>query len=85
LAGLSITLFQGGDNIRHQRKEKFMSAIVAAFHFLALGIGLGSVFFRGIYLKELRGEQSEQILRRLFLCDTLWGVAAALWPARYVI
>jgi putative membrane protein len=54
------------------------SAIVAALHYLALGIGLPAVFLRG---RALKGSLDDAGLRRLFAADTAWGVAAALWVA----
>lgn len=53
-----------------------ISAIVAALHFLALGIGLPSVYLRG---RALRGRLDTEGLRRLFAADNVWGLAAALW------
>jgi putative membrane protein len=54
------------------------SAIVAALHYLALGIGLPAVFLRG---RALKGTLDDAGLRRLFAADTVWGIAAALWVA----
>jgi putative membrane protein len=54
------------------------SAIVAALHYLALGIGLPAVFLRG---RALRAPLDDAGLRRLFAADALWGVAALLWLA----
>jgi len=54
-------------------------AVLSALHVLALGLGLGSVFMRGRYLRALRGGPDPRGLGRLFTADTLWGVAAALW------
>ena len=53
-----------------------VAAIVAALHFLALGIGLPSIYLRG---RALKGRLNAEGLRRLFAADTVWGVAAALW------
>jgi putative membrane protein len=50
--------------------------LLATFHLLALGIGLGSVWARG---RALRGDLNPSGLRRVFYADTWWGVAAALW------
>ena len=55
-----------------------MTALVAALHFIALGIGLPSVFLRG---RALKGSLDADGLRRLFAADLVWGVAAALWLA----
>jgi len=49
---------------------------LAAFHLIALGIGMGAVLTRGNVLRE---PPSEGALRRAFRADTLWGIAAALW------
>ena len=51
---------------------------VAAFHLLALGLGMGAVLTRGNVLRETVTRDS---LHRAFRADTLWGVAAALWLA----
>ena len=49
---------------------------LAAFHLLALGIGLGAVWIRGRGLKSpLTGVD----LRRVFAADAAWGLAALLW------
>ena len=55
-----------------------VSAIVAALHYLALALGLPSVFLRGRALKDPLDHVS---LRRLFAADNVWGVAAGLWLA----
>jgi putative membrane protein len=55
-----------------------IAAIVAALHFLALGIGLPSIYLRG---RALKGRLDAEGLRRLFVADNVWGVAAALWIA----
>ena len=53
-----------------------LRVIVAAFHLLALGLGLGAVLTRGNVLREPLTPQS---LQRAFSADTFWGVAALLW------
>lgn len=50
--------------------------LLASFHLLALGIGLGAVIARGL---ALRSPLDRQGLRRVFLADAVWGVAAVLW------
>jgi putative membrane protein len=55
-----------------------IALVLSALHVLALGIGLGSVFMRGRFLRALRGPDP-RALDGLFAADTLWGVAAALW------
>lgn len=50
--------------------------LVATFHLLALGIGLGAIWARG---SALRGPLDAAGLRRVFLADHLWGVAGFLW------
>lgn len=49
---------------------------LAAFHLLALGLGLGAVIARGSALRE---PVSESALRRAFRWDAIWGIAALLW------
>ena len=53
-----------------------VSAIVSALHALALAIGLPSVYFRS---RALKGPLDPSGLRRLFVADNVWGVAALLW------
>jgi putative membrane protein len=53
--------------------------VLSALHVLALGIGLGSIFMRGRFLRALRAGPDPRALGGLFAADTLWGVAAALW------
>jgi putative membrane protein len=50
--------------------------LFAAFHLLALGIGLGAVWARG---RALRGPLDAAGLRRVFYADSWWGLAAVLW------
>ena len=50
--------------------------IVAALHLLALGIGLGAIWWRA---RALKGELNQEGLRRVFYADNLWGLAALLW------
>jgi putative membrane protein len=49
---------------------------LAAFHLIALGLGLGAVLRRGSTLREPLTTDS---LARVFSADSLWGIAAALW------
>ena len=56
-----------------------MAALLSALHVLALGIGLGSVFMRGRFLRALRAGPDPRTFGGLFAADSLWGVAAALW------
>jgi putative membrane protein len=53
-----------------------LRVIVAGFHLLALGLGLGAVLTRGNVLREPVTAPS---LQRAFSADSLWGIAAALW------
>lgn len=53
-----------------------LSAIASSLHLLGLGVGLGAVFMRGVYL---RGTLDEAGLRRVHMADNFWGVAAILW------
>jgi putative membrane protein len=50
--------------------------LLAAIHLLALGIGLGAVWVRGV---SLRSELNPPALRRVFRADALWGGAFFLW------
>jgi putative membrane protein len=50
--------------------------LLAAFHLLALGLGLGAVWVRG---RALRGPLDLAGLRRIFVADSVWGLAAVLW------
>ena len=52
--------------------------LLAGLHLLALGIGLGAVIARGL---GLRSRLDSEGLKRVFLADNLWGVAAFLWIA----
>ncbi|HYB69968.1 MAG TPA: DUF2214 family protein [Candidatus Bathyarchaeia archaeon] len=53
-----------------------LSAIVSSLHLLALAVGLPAVFLRG---RALRGVLDPPGLRRLFVADNVWGVAAVVW------
>jgi putative membrane protein len=55
-----------------------LSAIVAALHYLALALGVPSVFLRGRALKD---PLEHGALRRLLAADNVWAVAAGLWLA----
>jgi putative membrane protein len=50
--------------------------LLAWTHLLALGIGLGAVWTRSL---ALRGSVDVASLRRAFVADTWWGVAAGIW------
>ena len=50
--------------------------LFAAVHLLALGIGLGAVWVRG---RAFRGQLDVPGLRRVFVADAWWGIAALLW------
>jgi putative membrane protein len=52
--------------------------LLAGFHLLALGIGLGAVWARGRALSSLLDPTG---LRAVFLADNFWGAAAGLWLA----
>jgi len=57
-------------------------ASLSALHVLALALGLGALFARGLRLRDLRGTPTDaDALRRLFQADSLWGIAALLWIA----
>lgn len=52
--------------------------ILATLHLLALGIGLGAIWWRA---RALRSDLNEEDLKRVFFADNLWGIAALLWIA----
>jgi putative membrane protein len=52
--------------------------LAASLHLLALGIGLGAVWFRG---RILGSSLDSRAMRQLFTADGLWGLAAVLWIA----
>jgi putative membrane protein len=59
-----------------------LRSLLSYLHVLALGIGLGAVFVRGIRLRDLRRAPADPApLRGLFGADALWGFAALLWIA----
>ena len=59
-----------------------LAALLAATHYLALALGLGGVFARGLRLRDLRRQRDDtRALGRLLLADTAWGIAAVLWIA----
>ena len=50
-----------------------VAPVLSALHVLALGIGLGSVFMRGRYLRALRAGPEARVLDRLFAADSVWA------------
>lgn len=50
--------------------------LLASFHLLGLGVGLGAVWVRG---RVLQGPLDIPALRRVFRADSVWGLAAVLW------
>lgn len=50
--------------------------LLASFHLLALGIGLGAIWVRG---NALRGVPDPSCTRRVLRADIWWGIAALLW------
>ena len=50
--------------------------LLASFHLLGLGVGLGAVWVRG---RGLKGPLDASGLRRVFLADAVWGLAFLLW------
>ena len=53
-----------------------IAALLAAFHYLALAIGLPAVFLRG---RALKGALDPAGVRNVLVADAWWGVAALLW------
>lgn len=59
-----------------------LRAALSALHVLALALALGSVFARGLRLRDLRRDSSDaQARRRLLAADSVWGVSALLFLA----
>jgi putative membrane protein len=57
-----------------------LAAFIAALHYLALALGLGAVFARGLRLRDLkRSPRNPDVLARLLTTDSVWGLAALLW------
>ena len=50
--------------------------VLAWLHLVALGIGLGAVIARG---SALRDAPDPLAMRRAFIFDAVWGLAALLW------
>ena len=50
--------------------------LLASFHLLALGIGLGAIWVRAL---ALDGAPEPSRIRRALRADTWWGIAALLW------
>jgi putative membrane protein len=50
--------------------------MLAAFHLLALGVGLGAVVARGLALKS---RLDGAALKWVFVADAWWGAAAFVW------
>ncbi len=60
-----------------------ISGLLSAGHIWAFGLGLGAVFMRGYFLKQIRANPTAvgQNLSRVFIADNLWGLAFVLWLA----
>ena len=56
----------------------FLRWLLASFHLLALGIGLGAIYVRA---RSLQAAANPAWVRRVLRADTWWGVAALLWLA----
>lgn len=52
--------------------------LLASLHLLALPLGLGAVWARN---RALTSARTNQDLKRVFLADNLWALAAGLWIA----
>ena len=50
--------------------------LLASLHLLALPLGLGAVWARN---RALTSARTNQDLRRVFVADNLWALAAAVW------
>jgi putative membrane protein len=79
IAGAAENARLGVHHPADQNQEAQMGTvrwIFAALHLLALGIGLGAIWWRA---RALRGTLDREGLKRLFYADNLWGAAALLW------
>jgi putative membrane protein len=56
----------------------FLRWLLASFHLLAFGIGLGAIYVRA---RSLQAAANPASVRRVLRADTWWGVAALLWLA----
>lgn len=57
-----------------------LSWFVASLHFLTLAFGATAIAARGIYFKQLADLGfSPTIMKKLFVADNMWGLAAILW------
>lgn len=45
-----------------------VSALVSSLHILAFGLGLGSVFMRGIYLRRIEGDGIQRMFTSARVC-----------------
>jgi putative membrane protein len=61
----------------------FLTILAAGLHYLALGIGLGSLFARGLHFRGLKrpGSNQHEELKSLLMADHFWGLAALIWIA----
>ncbi len=62
-----------------------MTVLLAAFHYLSLAVGFAGLVIRGAEFKRLGRSPSESGLRRLYMGDNLWGIAALVWIATGLI
>lgn len=53
-----------------------MSALLAAFHYLAIGLGFSGLVLR---MMELKYATAGSSIKRIMTGDTLWGIAFLLW------
>lgn len=61
-----------------QQTAMILRWLVATLHLLTLPLGLGAICMRARSLARVTGNES---LGRVFVTDSLWGVAALLWIA----
>jgi putative membrane protein len=54
------------------------AAVLSGLHLLALAIGLPAIYVR---TRALKGPLDGEGLRRVFVADSWWGLAALLWIA----
>jgi putative membrane protein len=50
--------------------------LAASLHLVALGLGLGAIWVRA---RRLRGPLDTVTIKRMFVADNVWALAAVLW------
>lgn len=58
-----------------------IAVLLASLHYLAVGMGLGALFARGLHFRGLKrpGSNEREELNSALMAHQFWGLAAALW------